>query len=68
MDIALNKDFEIIKKASSTVLCNELSRCVYEGYKKSSKRKQICNRPADIGCVYNGSRCRAGAFERCAAL
>ena len=38
MDIALNKDFEIIKKASSTVLCNELSRCVYEGYKKSSKR------------------------------
>ena len=38
MDIALDKDFEIIKKASSTVLCNELSRCVYEGYKKSSKR------------------------------
>ena len=38
MDIALNKDFDIIKKASSTVLCNELSRCVYEGYKKSSKR------------------------------
>ena len=26
MDIALNKDFDIIKKASSTVLCNELSR------------------------------------------
>ncbi len=48
MDIALDKDFEIIKKASSTVLCNELSRCVYEGYKKNSKRnykvtnKMIC--------------------------
>lgn len=48
MDIALNKDFDIIKKVSSTVLCNELSRCVYEGYKKNSKRnykvsdKMIC--------------------------
>ena len=48
MDIDLNKDFDIIKKVSSTVLCNELSRCVYEGYKKNSKRnykvtdKMIC--------------------------
>lgn len=48
MDVALNKDFDIIKKVSSTVLCNELSRCVYEGYKKNSKRnykvsdKMIC--------------------------
>lgn len=48
MDISLNTDFEIIKKSSSTVLCNELSKCVYEGYKKDSKRnykvtkKMIC--------------------------
>lgn len=48
MNIVLNKDFEIIKKASSTVLCNELSRCVYDGYKRDSKRnykvdkKMIC--------------------------
>ena len=48
MDISLNTDFEIIKKSSSTVLCNELSKCVYEGYKKDSKKnykvtkKMIC--------------------------
>ena len=38
MNIALNEDFDIITKVSSTVLCNELSRCVYEKYKKDSKR------------------------------
>ena len=43
MNIALNEDFDIITKVSSTVLCNELSRCVYEGYKKDSKRNYKVN-------------------------
>ena len=38
MILTLNEDFDIIRKASSTVLCNELSKCVYEGHKKDSKR------------------------------
>ena len=43
MGITLSEDFDIITKVSSTVLCNELSRCVYEGYKKSSKRNYQVN-------------------------
>ena len=43
MNIALNEDFDIITKVSSTVLCNELSRCVYEGYKKDGKRNYKVN-------------------------
>ena len=43
MNIALNEDFDIITKVSSTVLCNELSWCVYEGYKKDSKRNYKVN-------------------------
>lgn len=38
MSLLLNEDFDIFKKVSFTVLCNELSRCFYEGNKKYSKR------------------------------